>query len=466
MDLPEILHIKVMTFLPFATKLKLSETCTYLHNLLWSSPKLSKDIRLNFNRKVTDPQSMTKNLNLIQENRKRGRKYKKLKIYRFSSKIDEKILKLEIEAFNFIGESVVDLAVDLAEVKNLDIIRLLRCFPSVEKLLLDGFLEDIINDLMVKLNTDGILLHLKQLNVDHQDSMILKIIENVDILERFTYQNSKFGGDFEYGTEKFEDFLIKQNRLKELKIYGMENSQLFVKNRVAEISFQLENLFVACFFMHRNNIENFFVHQKNIQNLHLISFFHPQTFHQDRFSYSNILRKAFTLPKLEKLIIGHGETILYEDFEFLSDIRNRNVKTVEYIDRDSLVVESFLLIFPFLEKIDFNGKDVKFTKLSSANLAKITCSKMINFTYSPEVEADKKMFETAVIEFIRRHKNIISLSIGSKDWIGTSFELSVEFLSQIVEILTELKTIEVFNPQQLNESLTLLNKIQLHKIHI
>ena len=465
MDLPESLHIKVMANLPCATKLKLSESCTYLHDLLWSSARLSKDIRLNFNRR-SDPLSMIKNLHLIQENRKRGRKYKKLKIYQYSSTFHPTVLETLIETFSFIGKSVEDLAVDLAKVESFDIIRLLRCFPSVEKLLLDGFFEDKINDNIEKLSTSGILMQLKELNVDHQDSMILKIIENVNTLERFTYQHSKFKGDFEYGVNKFEDFLIKQNGLKELKIYGMENSQLFVENRLAEISFQLENLFAACFFMHRSNIVNFLDHQKNIRNLHLIFFFHPQVFHQDRPSYSNILRKAFTLPKLENLIIGYGETILPEDFEFLSDIRNKSVKTIDYFDKDSLVVENFLLIFPSLEKLDFDGLSVKFTKLSSQNLKKLKCPKIIKFTYDATIETDRESFESDVIEFIKRHTNIKNLTIGSINWIGTSFELSSTFLSQIVEILTDLRTIEIYNPVQLDKSITLLKQIQSHKIHI
>jgi hypothetical protein len=476
MELPETIQIEIMSYCDLRTKLSVSETCSHLHNLLWSSPMLSGRIRLNLRSyaksqprqtQLLESQHSLSELDIVQENQKRGRKYKAVKIYRFSSNLHRTIIAKLIDAASILGETVTDLTVDMGEIKIADVVRLLQCFPSVEKLMLDGFMEAAITEANEPLETEGILKNLKELNVDMPCSMILKIVEKVDGLTRFTYQNSKYGATtFDYGVKKLEDFIIKQTHLKELKVYGMESFPLFERNRIDEITFQLENLFAVCFFIHRENVIQFFKHQQSIRHLHLIDFFNPEVFSLDRPNYTNILDKIFRLPKLESLVIGHGRTILLEDFAVLRDICNKSVKQIEYIGENSAVVENFFEIFPCTESFKFDWKHVKFSRFSIENLEKLSVERAVKFSFTPSrVEVSRQEFESSLIEFIRRHKKIESLVVGHKDWIGSDFGLSLNFLKNVVYCLPALQSIEIFNPLQLDQSLTLLNHIYSHKLH-
>jgi hypothetical protein len=272
----------------------------------------------------------------------------------------------------------------------------------------------------------------------------LKIVEKADSLTRFTYQNSKYGDTtFDYGVQKLEDFIIKQNHLKELKIYGMESFPLFERNRINEISFQLENLFAVCFFIHRESVISFFKHQQSIRHLHLIDFFNRETFNLDRPNYTNVLDKILRMPKLETLVIGHGRTILLEDFAVL-----------------------FFDIFPCIESFKFDWKHVKFSRLSIEKLGKLSAERAVKFIFTPStVAVSRQEFESALIEFIKRHTKIECLVVGHKDWIGSDFGLSLNFLKTVIHCLPALQSIEIFNPLQLDESLTLLNHIYSQKLH-
>lgn len=469
--LPDHIQIEIMQFLDLKTRLKLSTTCSHLNMLMWSSPKLFKGIRLNI-RICGSGQQFIEVLEVIQANQGMGRKYTKVKLYNYSCLLDSDVQAALMETMALLGRSVNDLAIAMNDTSNKDLESFLRNFPGVEKLTLDGFMgASLKRDDERVLNTQGLLPRLKCLNVDFPFSSILDVVKHVNTLEHFTFQcyEADRGQNFlDFGFMNFEDFVIKQNRLKELKIYGMQLTPMFEINRTDEISFQLETLHAVCFFVHRNNVENFFKTQRNIKNLHLINFFEPSIFTHDRPNYSNILHGIFSLPKLETITIGHGETVIPADFDYLSDIQNKSVKELEYWGRDSKVIESFVNIFPHIKKVNFEAKDVRFANLPCEKLEFISVDKLMKFSFTPPVVNDDETekFEESVIEFLKRHRNVRELTIGHKDWIGTSFGLSLKFLKQILKILKNLRSIEVYNPLDLEESLKLLNEIHSHKLHI
>jgi hypothetical protein len=470
MELPDHVQIEILWFCYSSTRLKLSEACTHLNHLMWTSPKLFKKIRLNMKclRKTKDSEAI-KDLEVVLANR---RKYKKLKVYNYGCKLKVDVKEKLMEAMSILGQSVNDLTVDLNITTITNITDILREFPVVEKLTLDGIVCSRLKKDLRILNTHALLPRLKDLNVDFPSSSILKVVKHIDTLERLTFQcyEADSGEDnvFSFGLKNFEDFVIKQNRLKELKIYGMQTFPLFERShRIEELKFKLETLHAVCFFVHHNSVINFFKRQPLIKDLHLINFFEPSSFLHDRPSYSNILHKIFSLPKLKSLTIGHGETIIPGDFEYLRDIQNKSVKEMEYWGSNSEVVENFINIFPNIEKFQFEAKVVHFINVPCEKLASVNVDLLSNFSYTPStITVERKQFEESIISFLKRHSNIRGLKIGHKDWIGSDLGLSLEFLTRVIKILKGLRTIEVFNPLQLNESLTLLNKIHSHKLHI
>lgn len=423
MELPDHIQTEILWYCYSNTRFKLSETCTHLNKLMWTSPKLFRKIRLNLKclRKTNDSEAI-EDLEVVLANR---RKYKKLKVYNYGYKVKVDVKTKLMETMRVLGQSVKDLTVDLNITTNTDIVDFVREFPIAEKLTLDGIVCSKLKRDERILNTHALLPCLKELNVDFPNSSILKVVKHIDTLERLTFQcyeaDSGIDSVFSFGLTNLEDFVIKQNRLKELKIYGMQTFPLFERShRIEEVNFKLETLHAVCFFVHHNSVNNFFKKQPLIQDLHLINFFDPSSFLNDRPSYSNILHKIFSLPKLKSITIGHGETIIPADFDYLRDIQNKSVKEMEYWGSDSKVVENFINIFPNIEKFQFEGKDVHFTNVPCEKLANVTIDLLSKFSYTPStITVERKQFEEAIINFLKRHRNIRGLKIGDKSWIGT-----------------------------------------------
>jgi hypothetical protein len=440
MELPDHVIIKVMSYCNFKTKIALSESCSYINNLLWTSPKITKFM---LNVKFADEEILT-GLNRVQLNRRR---YTTLTLNDYSCRLQPELKFKLREALQTIGKSVKELRLRLSTTDLKDLAEIIREFPRLEKLSLGGFVKANLLDTSTNFDTKFLLPYLKDLKVEFPNSNILKIVRDVNTLEKLSFHcyDSEY---LKFGTKKLEKLLQQQNRLTKLEIKGLSRFPLFCHNKIDGINFKLESLQTIGSFLDRNTAVSFFEKQDNIKHLNLINFYDATIFPVDRSEYSIVLRAIFSLPKLEKLTLNEKSTISEEDFLYLSDIRNTSMKELEFWSENSKIFENLVGIFPNLTKLELASCDVRLSIASEKlrNLKMSSPSLLARFNYSPttmDVSNDK--FEENFVEFIKQHRYIRSLTIGHENWSGM---LSLKCISLILDTLKDLCKIELFNPLQ------------------
>jgi hypothetical protein len=487
MILPDHIIVNVMSQSKFEDRLNMTETCKHLDMLHWSSPKLVEKVSLIYSLQWIEHtdylQEVIKDLQTILSHHKR--KYKTFKLCSFSYVPDRTFKSLLKKVMKYLGGSVTELRLGLAATNlTSKLVGLLRNFPHLEKLTLCGFPESSLKNDSLNLRIEGLFQNLKHLCIVNFKSSVLKVFQTVETLESFEFKTSKAEcaeNVLSFGITAFEHFLIQQNRLKKLKIHGMEKFGILEENRIDDIHFQLETLHLIGFFVHRNNALKFYRKQKHIKDFHLINF-HCNRIFPDRPDYANnILREIFSLPKLEKLTIRHGLNITEEDFEHLITIRNKSVKELEFWpweDQDlkcSMIIENFVEIFPNIDKIYLKADEVFFERFPCKKLHCFSVgspNQFHSFSFKPsKMEMHHEIFENLFIDFLKHQKRIDMLFIGHENWIGTE-GLSLNFVKQTLKILDKLNSLEIFNPLQPEETIQLLeakkaeNEIFKYEIHV
>lgn len=459
MKLPEHIQVKIMGCGSTKNMLSLSETCTHMHNLLLTTPRLMKRLKLaiKFTRSSND---VVDKLSTILSNASIGRKYFKVKLLFANEGLNSTVRPLMLKILNIVGRSVDELDIHSGRLSAQDLITLLECFCNVEKISLinlqEGALSEVNDaDLQKKLPK------LKRLQLQDTMSSFLIHFEKFSTLNHFKFHRHTKGPEvFSYGVEKFEDFLLKQRHLKSLEIGRMHKNCLFDGDRMQEIRFQLESLTANRFFIQKNNAERFFKKQQGLKTIKLYDFFDSRIY-PIRIDYSMVIKAIFKLPALESIGIFNN-SINLEDFEIINDVRNTSIKHLEYDMWNAAALEKFMSVFPNLESISFRCFTVKLRDIDHEKLAIMNTSGGYNleeFSYQPVNEcSDLSNFEITLRSFLLRHKTIKHLTIGSHCWFRNNFGLSLNFWIEILYHLNDLCELVIYNPQQVRELVMMLSR--------
>lgn len=282
------------------------------------------------------------------------------------------------------------------------------------------------------------------------------------------------------GIDNFEQFLVSQTSLKDLHMKNFQYPRLFHVDRTAEIRFKLETLVLKSVFFAEKDIANSFFRSQN--EIKFIDF----QLHNEKVRcldemtwYSNILRSIVSnnthlqTLKLQKL------RYKIENYGFLSSIRNpANVKNLTFKvtaeDKSSELFKVFIRMFPNLESVEFKAEEseetdcgicfdegtvlehvssLAITNSSVRSLVNVFAGALTNFEYVPGKTGE--FIDDLFGGFFHRHRNIKHLSIGSR--IERSyFFVSYNLCQLIVNFLTQLESITIYNFGEVNKSVKLL----------
>lgn len=455
MALPDHIQVRVMNRCSLRSMLNLSESCSHMNYLLWTTPHLMKRLKLVV--KFTRDNNETVNkLSTILSNISMGRKYTKLKLVYANEAVTSYVKPLLLKILNLVGKSLREVEIACGNFNSMnDIALLLKCFNNVEKLVLYNLQADD-NELF---EVQGMMPNLRELLMHDSKSSLLWMFEDFTNLLRFKFHlNPREAENLCYGSKKLESFILQQTNLKILDISRLHKNVLFQENNFDDHKFRLESIIANKFFLHKNNAVNFFLKQSNLKSIKLYDFCDSRIFSVST-GYSSVLRSIFTLPSLESVGIFNG-TINIEDFDCLNHVRNYSVKHLEYDMWNSTVLERFIDIFPRLEKISFRCFTVKLRDVAVEKLSIMYTSgsySLEEFIYQPR-NVDRKQFEESFKNFIIRNKGIKHLTIGHSNWIENSFGLSLNFWIVTLYSLVDLSELVIYNPLEVRSLFMLLSR--------
>jgi hypothetical protein len=298
---------------------------------------------------------------------------------------------------------------------------------------------------------------LKKLNCTSLKCQILKLFGNVKTLE--TFQSIDENVDMEL----LEDFILRQDKLKNLLIYisSEENLQkLFAdKKRLKEMKFQLETIRLAAYMIHSNSAVEFFRRQQ--RSLKVVELVHdPTILGGTPEEHCQVMRSILTLPNLETLKIISNNFTFHEDL--IDFVRNAKVKLLElFAVSDKISIGGDLVeMFPNLQKIQVMSRssenNLHLINFCCEKLPLIQCKNVTSVVYHPPfIDFDQIFFETKLEEFLL-NSSINKLHIGRIQWITADIKLSLGFWENILQKLPALNILIITHPGNLIDLVNLL----------
>lgn len=469
LSLPLHLVEKIMENLDFKTMLNVMETCSTLNDIMTQSHRLMSRLRLTLDFTRENIENVNK-LSLILANATQGKQYEKIKLVHLhdamrnhKSPTAATETSFFFKALRLIAENVTELEITNTNINVWEFQKVIECCGKLESLNLNCV---SLEDMPTHFINQDFLPNFTNLTLRESTSTFMFFFKDFARLESFKFSLANREQDnFQFGTERFEDFIHQQKNLKSLNIGKMHN------NRLRLDPFMMKSRLVEClninrFFLEETSAANFFRQQQQLKSVKLYDFYDDSRNFMENNDYCQILRIIFSLPKLEFVGIFH-QTIRSEDFIFLHDIRNYSVKHLEY-DMWTNVFEKFLDIFPALEKISLRSRTIRVRDICCENLLKISTSgnyAVEEFAYQPtKITHEEQAFEEILIKFLMQHKSIRHLTLGHESWIDFNYSLSTEFWIQVLFHLQELTELVIYNPKDIRQLLMLL-KLSRNNFH-
>ena len=443
MDLPDHVQEHIMSFCDVRTKLNLSETCTYVNRLLFSSPKLIDRVKLSINNRYSQD-VIGLYFITIMANR---RKYQNLEIKAFNYELSTLFFSFMETMSTSVKQLVISERLEFHHYT-----KILKIFNNTEKLNLQVQTPQYAEQF---LKIPKLMPNLKELEVSRESTIyMIKLFEDVTSLTHLKlYVNHQATGIL----KTIENFILQQSGLKHLTIkgYGILTFPVSALNRA---DFLLEYLEINETILDRRAAQ-FFKKQTNLKTVKI------DKHNCHRNADPETVKTMLTLPKLQSLDIG--KCIETEDLVVLSGINNPSVLKLTYSGKDSVVLEALISYFPNITKIKFSLFDLK---LKNTPCEKLVLMEPISpryslqrFSYQPSssVITNEGMFKDILIGFLCSNKQIVHLTIGHFDWIENNFKLSVEILLAIA-FLKRLQTVVIYNPMEITTLIELLGSLNVY----
>ena len=440
MELPENAHEKILSFCDVDTKLNLSETCTHLNRLLFSSPKLIDKIELNLNCRYfqLEIEADGNPFLIILANQ---RKYQNLN---FDGKMTESQFAPDfMKCLTTMSSSVQEVQLSA---KYLDCHRFVQIFEilkGTEKLTLrvQSSNFEAVKEIS---KTSNFLLNLKDLDVSIS-IQVLELLVDVKTLTRLQLYVS----DREIvSIQDFGNFIMQQTGLKHLSITELKE-QTIRWSAFAEAEFLLESLIVFCYSLDRGALK-FFMKQSELKTIN-IRMMKPT-------ADIDTVKAILTSPNLQSLRINGF--VEQEDLNVLSDISNPSILKLNYSGHDSVVLEALISYFPNVKEVNFDQSVWELTETPCEKLSILKYEHLRSFSYQPSFfNIDVKQFEKIVSDFLTHHSDITHLTIGHRDWIENDFTLSKSFCLKLSK-LHKLEVLILYNPKAITDFIILLQNMR------
>lgn len=291
-----------------------------------------------------------------------------------------------------------------------------------------------------------LLPKLRKLHLHFTKNLWLDLFSNVSGLEEFHFVSIESS----INNDAFENFILRQDKLKKLAILSQQLwSEHPLFSDLSRVKFRLEKIFISGFQLDNNAI-GFFKQQESLKEVGLESLIVSSPA-----AYREILRSIWMLPKLNNF--SYGEGLTDEDFAALSNIRNESVTLLSSRENNHASIDGRIFeIFPNLKCHKIDAKTLYLTNVPSDKLAILTNQTVCLCYQPPLADFDQEKFESDVIKLIRRTNKIEFLDIGRREWIEQGINLSIDFWKNVIEILSKLKQIVIYNFDDVKKLVQLL----------
>lgn len=343
---------------------------------------------------------------------------------------------------------------------------------------------------------------LRVLKIQTCNSVCFEIFFNANNLKTL-YVLDPWWKNGQVGVNGFENFLFNQKDLKELTMRNFFYPRLFFNDRSNDVKFQLAKIHVVwTYFSDFKYLLNFFKTQKSLKEINLQLANEKVLRLDDLLCYNSILKCIFTTNlQLEKIkITKHRYT--FESLDFLDGIINMSVVNLKYYvtnDKNSDFFKTLLRMFPNLKVVSYesaeseenessicfdnstlleNVEDLTVANASVRSLVHVHSTKLKKFAFIPGKNSEfiddyfgvRKDFEDKNVHpqtylflyfqgFLHLHRNIKKLTIG-RDQVRSYFFVTYNLCEMIVNFLSGLEHLTIFNFAEVNKSVKLLCQLE------
>ncbi|CAO1309566.1 unnamed protein product [Diamesa serratosioi] len=325
------------------------------------------------------------------------------------------------------------------------------------------------------------LTKLRVLKITTCNSVCFEIFFNATELETL-YVLDPWWKQGQVGVDGFENFLFNQKHLKDLTMRNFFYPRLFFNDRSNEVKFQLEKLHIVwTYFSDFNYLLNFFKTQKSFKEINLQLANEKVLRLDELLCYNSILKCIITNNlKLEKIkITKHCYT--FESLDFLDGITNLSVVNLKYYvtnDKNSNFFKALLRMFPNLKIVSYESaesdenesaicfdnstllehvEELTVANASVRSLVHVHSTKLRKFSFIPGKNSE--FIDDYFGGFLHLHRNIKILTIG-KDQVRSYFFVTYNLCEMIVNFLSGLEHLTIFNFAEVNKSVKLLCQLE------
>lgn len=363
--IPESLWTEIFKYLDAQSILRISETCQLFANIFVGSTKLRDKVRI----KVNMNEEVASQLQFLMNSQ---RTYRNLLL-----ECDETIFNRtnpQLECYNrdmirqLFGETVTNVKLKNIYMKTSSIIELLQSFVNLKSCILDNilmsdhshFYYNLMNERdheVLKINSFP-FVKLEELVIRKTDFFCFYFFRNAHCLKKFIVNDLVFD---KIDIQHFENFLMAQKNLKELRLRKFRDNYIFKTGVLAQPPFQLETLDInSVYWNDKEKGTAFFKSQRNIKTLSLALKNRWYVRWDEIMWFNDILKYIFTQNNdLEEIVIStmekHGYNIKSTDF--LEDVVCPKVINLTYYkgryDETTALMEIFVKMFPNVKYFTF-----------------------------------------------------------------------------------------------------------------
>lgn len=345
---------EIFSNLDVKSLIQICYTSEHFNEVVSSSKSLMK--KLKFTIKLLDNTGeVVLNVNDI------TRPYQNLKIENLKEQLIEnrKSLRKQFEMLiSKIASKITLLHIKDCYISRTEVVALLRKFPTLVELKLDSVM--ISDDYMGENDSEILpfpqLNNFRLINTDFFCFLLIQLHENLQSLEITSPLYTRTD------VEILEAFLLRQRRLKSLKVSTLRLNSTYSTNRLHQVAFQLETLILDDVVWDiPEHCKQFLLSQTSLRKFGLRSFKKWITPREDMSLWFNEVMKHILIRNinLESVTIDEfGAYSHLKDGEFLIGECNKNVKALEYIRCRTSQTSEFLKIstriFPNLVTISIS----------------------------------------------------------------------------------------------------------------
>lgn len=509
---PELLEI-LFQFLDAQMLVTVTECCRLFNEIISNSERLTKKLTLV----LRYPQDL--NDNFADSINRSNRRYRKLCIIKSRDRIcDFSNQNATIRMFTKLGGMIRDLSIDwsnalrpreatLLDMMNrrrgprvggypalhFDNVAAAEAYANVREDIYNEFVNIISNFTnLEKMSLMSVHLErerfpiereiqfrsLRDLKVTQCDAFCFNLLSFCRGLEKLNVADP-WWNQRDPGIETFETFLVNQTSLKDLRLKNFQYPRLFQTDRTSQIVFKLDTLVLKSVFFSDKEIATKFFQAQNELKIIDFQLQNEKVRGLDNMQwYNNILRTMVTRNHQLHTIKIAKLRYKIENCDFITNIKNPFVKKLEFSvsseDKSSDLFKKFIGIFPNLIAVTFKADESEETvcgicfeegtlldkveslaifNSSVRSLMNVFAPSLKNFEYVPGKTGE--FIDDLFGGFFHRHRTIKHLVIGNRSE-RSYFFVSYNLCHLIVNFLTQLESITIYNFEGVNKSVKLL----------